>query len=138
MSLALALTASLHPWTALPNNNDEIRLIVQNAPLAGSQYHALPLVWRSLRVGDPLRLIREPDNPHDPRAVRIDWNDHPLGYLPRRQNHMVSEALDRGEELGAKIQTLRPDPNPWKWVEIEIFFSSSPVIPAGPTPREKQ
>ena len=34
-------------------------------------------------AGAALSLVREPDNAYDPRAVRVDWQGHKLGYVPR-------------------------------------------------------
>ncbi|MCO6440889.1 MAG: HIRAN domain-containing protein [Nitrococcus mobilis] len=46
--------------------------------------------------------VREPANPHDPKAVRIDWHNQKLGYVPRDENTAISQMLDRGERLGAR------------------------------------
>lgn len=99
-----------------------IRLLMQSSPLAGSQYHALEEVREHLQVGTPLQLVREPDNPHDARAVRVDWQGHVLGYLPRVENSTVSRALDAGEAVEARISRLREHRNPWQRLEIEVFL----------------
>lgn len=99
-----------------------IRLLVQSSPLAGSQFHALEEVREQLQVGMPLQLVREPENPHDARAVRVDWQGHVLGYLPRVENSTVSRALDAGEAVEARIARLREHRNPWQRLEIEVFL----------------
>ncbi len=88
------------------------RLVLQVSPLAGFQFHQGPRVWKRLAVGDPLTLVREPDNPHDPRAVRVEWRGHKLGYLPRVENTAASQLLDRGARLCARIAWLHTDPDP--------------------------
>ena len=90
----------------------QVRLLVQASPLAGSQFHDLEALRPRLRVGDPLTLVREPENPHDPRAVRVEWQGHKLGYVPRKENRSVAAALDR----------LREDPDPWRRLEFEIWM----------------
>ncbi len=100
---------------------EAVRILVQRSPLAGAQYHALDEVREGLRVGDLLTLVREPDNRHDRRAIRVEWRGRKLGYLPRAANRVVAAALDRGEPLVARIATLRDDPDPWRRVEIEIL-----------------
>ena len=95
---------------------------MQSSPLAGSQFHALEEVREHLQVGTPLQLVREPDNPHDARAVRVDWQGHVLGYLPRVENSTVSRALDAGEAVEARISRLREHRNPWQRLEIEVFL----------------
>lgn len=117
--LTLLLAA---PALAAEPPTGRILLLVQSSPLAGSQYHQLEEVRAQLAVGMPLQLVREPDNPHDPRAIRVDWQGQPLGYLPRAQNTAVSRALDAGEVVEARIAQLREHRNPWRRLEIEVFL----------------
>ena len=98
-----------------------VRLLVQSAPLAGFRYHAAEEVWHELRVGDPLRLEREPDNPHDPNAIAVTWRGRKLGYVPRRDNATLAWGLDRGAPLQARISRLAPHPNPARRIEFEVF-----------------
>ena len=99
-----------------------VRLLVQSSPLAGFRYHAAAEVWRELRVGDALELTREPDNPHDGRAVSVAWRGRRLGYVPRRENAAVAWALDRGERLRGRISALAEHPNPARRIRFEVFI----------------
>ena len=90
------------------------RILVQNSPLAGFQYYQGKELWEQMKVGDALALIREPDNAHDARAVRVEWNGHKLGYVPRQ--------LDRGNRLQARIVRLTKHRDPWKRIEFEVFL----------------
>lgn len=96
--------------------------LLQTSPLAGFQFHEGARVWRRLSVGDPLVLVREPDNPYDPRAVRVEWRGHKLGYVPRRENVAVAQLLDRGARLTARISGLRDHPDPWERVRMDIHL----------------
>jgi len=98
-----------------------IKMLVQSSPLAGFQYYAGQGRWSEMKVGDSLTLIREPDNPHDPKAIRVEWQGEKLGYLPRAENRSVAEELDRGGRVEARIAALREDRNPWKRLLIEVF-----------------
>jgi hypothetical protein len=100
---------------------DTVKLLVQSSPLAGFQYHAGRVLWEQLQVGDALTLIREPENPHDARAVRVEWQGVQLGYLPRAENEAVAAAMDRGERVVARIAALREHKNPWRRVRIEVL-----------------
>jgi len=64
--------------------------------------------------------VREPANPYDARAVRIDWRGHKLGYLPRIENAAVAQMLDRGERIEARIADLRVSPDPWERVVVAV------------------
>lgn len=100
-------------------------IVVQEAPLAGFQYHAARAVWPQLRVGDRLDLVREPDNPHDARAIRVDWQGQPLGYVPRRENAGAARLLDQGNTLHARIVRLVEARDPWLRVRFEIVMPLS-------------
>ncbi|MFA7279853.1 MAG: HIRAN domain-containing protein [Sterolibacterium sp.] len=99
-----------------------IRILVQSSPLAGFQYHAGAAVWDDMRVGDVLVLVREPDNPHDANAIRIDWRGQQLGYLPRRENSAVAAEMDRGGRVEARIAQLRVHRNPWQRVLVDVLL----------------
>jgi hypothetical protein len=113
LALALAVPAAVH--------GQAVRLLVQSSPLAGFRYHEAAAAWAGLRVGDRLDLVREPANPHDPNAVRVEWRGRMLGYVPRGQNAALAWALDRGETVAARISALRAHPNPRLRVELEVF-----------------
>jgi hypothetical protein len=112
----LALSLALQPACAA-----EARIIVQQSPLAGFQYYEGKVLWDNMRVGDPLTLKREPQNPHDANAVRVEWKGQPLGYVPRRDNSDVARQIDRGVPVQARIVRLKEARNPWQRVEFEVF-----------------
>lgn len=109
-------------WTALAPAGERVRLLVQSSPLAGSQYHALADHLADMQVGDRLELVREPDNPHDRQAIRVDWRGRKLGYVPRRENRILAAALDNGEPLLARIVELRAHPDPWQRLRFEVWL----------------
>jgi hypothetical protein len=93
---------------------------LQRSPVAGFQHHHGEGLWPQLAVGQPLQLVREPDNRHDDRAVRVEWQGRKLGYIPRLDNAAVSQLLDRGEGLDAEIAWLNESRNPWERVGVEV------------------
>ncbi len=97
-------------------------ILIQSSPLAGFRYYEGKAIWDEMKIGDALDLVREPDNPHDPRAVRVEWNSHKLGYLPRRENEAVARQLDLGNALQARIVKLRKHRDPWKRIEFEVVL----------------
>lgn len=98
-----------------------IKVLVQSSPLAGFQYHDGQALWPELRPGDALTLVREPDNPHDAQAVRVEWRGRMLGYLPRAENRSVAAEMDRGSTVSARIARLVEHRNPWRRLLIEVF-----------------
>lgn len=97
------------------------RALIQESPLAGFQYHQGERVWPHLWTGQPLRLVREPDNRHDSRAVAVYWRQAKLGYVPRNENAAVAQLLDRGQTLEARIVALKHNPNPWRRLRFAVM-----------------
>jgi len=101
-------------------------ILLQNSPLAGFQYHAGKTLWPQMQVGDALTLVREPDNPHDALAVRVEWRGHKIGYVPRRENADVARFMDGGQTLVARIVRLAEVRDPWSRVRFEILMPLQP------------
>ena len=99
----------------------DVRILVQSSPLAGFRYYAGEALWGELHEGDALSLVREPDNPHDANAVRVEWQGQKLGYLPLAQNQAVAAAMDAGERVDARIAKLRNERNPWHRLLDDVF-----------------
>jgi hypothetical protein len=117
----LASSALVLALAAAPAMAQSVRLVVQSSPLAGFRYHEAPEIWSELRVGDPLTLERERENPHDANAVSVAWRGHKLGYVPRRENALLAWSLDRGEALRARISRLTVHANPARRLEFEVY-----------------
>jgi hypothetical protein len=107
---------------AFPAHAQNVQLVVQDSPLAGFRYGEGEVLWLQLREGDRLELVREPGNPHDPNAVRVDWQGRKLGYVPRRENAAVAWGLDRGAPLRARVSRLTPHANPARRIGFEIYI----------------
>jgi hypothetical protein len=117
----LAAAACLIALNAAAQETGSVRLLVQSSPLAGFRFHEAAQVWPQLKAGDALELSREPDNPHDANAIRVEWQGRVLGYVPRSENAALAWGLDRGAALRARISRLEWHPNPARRVEFEVF-----------------
>jgi hypothetical protein len=107
-------------------------ILLQDSPLAGFQYHAGKTLWPQMQVGDALTLIREPDNPHDAKAVRVEWRGHKIGYVPRRENADVARFMDGGQKLEARISQLSEVRDPWSRVRFEVLIPVQAAEPGAP------
>ena len=119
LAISALLLAAAAP--AVHAQSGEVRMLVQSSPLAGFQYYQGKQLWEEMKVGDALTLVREPDNPHDSNAVRVEWRGHRLGYVPRRENHSVAQHMDRGGGVEARVSRLTRHHNPWQRIEFEVF-----------------
>jgi hypothetical protein len=104
----------------------EAVIVVQRAALAGLRHYEAPRVWREMRVGDRLRLVREADNPHDASAIRVEWRGRKLGYLPRQDNAAAARQLDRGAPLEGRVVELRENRNRSLRIEFDIIAPLAP------------
>jgi hypothetical protein len=97
-------------------------IVVQVSLTAGLRYHDAKAVWDRMKEGEPLALVREPENPYDMNAVRVDWNGHPLGYIPRTENAAIARQMDHGNKLQARITKLTRYRNNHRKLEFEVFL----------------
>jgi len=98
------------------------RIELQRSAVAGFQYHQGEKLWASMSVGDELTLVREAENRYDNRAVRVEWQGHKLGYVPRAENASISHLLDNGQPLRAEIVVLQESHNPWDRVALAVHL----------------
>lgn len=58
-----------------------------------------------INKGDPLRLVREPQNPHDANAIRVEMSDGTLlGRIPRVVAISLAREMDSGANVYAIVQ----------------------------------
>jgi len=119
--LGAALGAQAQEQVLRADAAGAVRLLVQSSPLAGFRYGEAATLWPLLRPGDALELVREPDNPFDANAVRVEWHGHKLGYVPRRDNAALAWGMDRGIAMRARVSRLSEHRNPAKRIEFEVF-----------------
>jgi hypothetical protein len=99
----------------------EAHILIQSSPLAGFQFYRGKVLWSEMKVGDPLTLVREPENPYDANAVRVDWRGEKLGYVPRADNADLARHMDRGTPVNARISRLTEEKNPWKRIRFDVY-----------------
>lgn len=87
--------------------------------IAGFTHAEGPQLLAQLAIGEPLQLQREALNAYDLQAVRIDWQGHKLGYVPRGENTAIAQALDAGRVLKASIAAVHSDD---EWAPLECLI----------------
>jgi hypothetical protein len=115
--IVLCVTLSV----ALAAEQPSARIVVQHAPLAGFVYYEGQAVWERMKTGDALTLAREPANPHDSNAIKLAWQGHMLGYVPRRENADLARQMDLGARVQARITALERLPNGRHRMSYEIY-----------------
>ncbi len=118
-ALALALAHALPP-AAGAADAPTARIVVQRQALAGFVYYDGKAVWERMKTGDLLTLVREPANPHDANAIRLEWKEHMLGYVPRKENADLARQMDHGARPVTRITELARLPNGRHRISYEI------------------
>jgi hypothetical protein len=90
--------------------------------VAGFRYYRGPELIDRMRPGEPIRLVAEPGNPHDPLAVRVEYAGEKLGYVPRRENPVLSRLLRDGARVEGRVVEVRPEEEPWKMLAVEALL----------------
>lgn len=75
-----------------------------------------------LNIDDKLEFFREPDNPHDNRAIVIKNADGvKIGYVPKRDNVIFSRLMDAGKLLFGRITSKDMQGN-WLKIDIKVYL----------------
>lgn len=94
-------------------------------PVAGYQCHQgyETSIQERLQPGDQLRLVREPNNPYDGDAVRVETLGRvQLGFIPRFCNGYLAMLLDMGIRIEAQVLWVDPSAATWEMVEIVYWL----------------
>jgi len=94
----------------------EIFLIETN--IAGTSFLDLEEIEPNLLIGSKLIFIREPDNLHDSKAIRIcNIEGAKLGYIPKANNEILANLMDAGKLIFGLIEEKE-----WrgKWLKVII------------------
>lgn len=70
--------------------------------IVGMKYRGTESLVASMKVGEPLTLIREPTNSHDPNAVQVWGRSTLLGFVKG------TEAAALAREMDAKQTEAKP------------------------------
>lgn len=63
---------------------------------------------------------------YDGKAIELFWKKkHKLGYIPRVDNSMLAQLLNRGETIEAEVSCLRESSNPWKRIAICVWLRTA-------------
>lgn len=88
--------------------------------IAGAGYADYAGRLGDLQFKQELRLVREPDNQYDSRAIRIDdAAGVKIGYVPRDRNMAFGRMLDHGYDLRAQVDKVEAAQN-LVWVSLTL------------------
>lgn len=99
--------------------------------VAGSQFSDANRIIYEICKDDELLLLREPDNSHDPNAIRVmfpyNGSTYFLGYIPQSKSRELAALIDSG--LGhlfvAKVCYLQDDEGYGPIIRFNLFIKQS-------------
>lgn len=91
--------------------------------VAGFQHHDGALVFDKLKVGTPLQLVPERDNPYDPDAMALSIDGVMIGYVPREENALVSllDYYGHADVFEVRVLQVNPEASPWEQVRVGLY-----------------
>jgi len=101
----------------------EREIFLFDTHIAGTSYiEGIQDLGPRLHLDDKLDFFREPNNPHDNKAIVIKNADGvKIGYIPQADNVIFSRLMDAGKLLFAKIISKEIVGN-WVKITIRVFL----------------
>ncbi|MCO5242148.1 MAG: HIRAN domain-containing protein [Chitinophagaceae bacterium] len=91
--------------------------------VAGFRHYEGMKLLDSMKEGDLLELVREPENQYDDCAIALHLQGRKIGFIPASVNEMLSYLLDADAlSLFAVITHLEKNSQPWENVAIAVYF----------------
>lgn len=115
------MVSALHNGVDLPLPFEQ-DIFLYGTEIAGTRYREnIAALYEMIQEGDMLTLIREPENPYDEYAIRIDVDEdgipgynpavtdlgdksRMLGYVPRTFNKPFARLMDAGKLLYGTVR----------------------------------
>lgn len=69
----------------------------------------------------PLDLVREPGNPADGWAIRVEHGGRKIGYVPADKNELLARLMDGGKTIRGALASSELQGNWWK-VHMEVIL----------------
>lgn len=95
--------------------------------IKGFQHWDGVLVLSNMKVGDKLDLVPEFNNPFDPQAIAVYFNDSKLGYVPADENETFAVMFFYGykDAFEARVMQIDPEADPWNQVRMGIYVTDA-------------
>lgn len=109
----------------LPKPFERFIFLLETTVAGTTRIKDIDKIIDSLNIRDDLILYREPDNPNDKHAIRIETiNREKIGYVPRQNNVVISRLMDAGKKIVAEVTEIESRGN-WFRILFAIFLHES-------------
>lgn len=101
----------------------EREIFLFDTHVAGTSYvEGIEELEPHLKAGEKLDFFREPDNPHDKRAIVIkNASGVKIGYVPRADNVIFSRLMDAGKLLFGRIVSKEMQGS-WLKIGLKVYL----------------
>ena len=84
-------------------------------------------IFPKIKVGDKLGLFREATNEYDKHAILVKYHGEKIGYVPRKDNYVLSKLMDGGKHLYGVVDSIGVDEvyenHQFKFINFKIFLN---------------
>ena len=86
-------------------------------------------IFPLIKSRDKLDLFREASNEYDKHAILVKYNGQKIGYVPRKDNYVLSKLMDGGKQLYGIVESVGVDEvyegYENKFIYFKIFLKES-------------
>lgn len=117
------LIGYLHQGGSVAPMPFEQEIYLYRTHVAGASYvDGIDALAGPLEEGDPLELLREPDNEFDRYAILVRTaSGQKIGYVPRYDNLVFARLMDAGKYLFARVKDAKKSGEHWI-IEFRIYM----------------
>ena len=84
-------------------------------------------IFPKIEVGDRLDLFREATNEYDKHAILVKYRGEKIGYVPRKDNYVLSKLMDGGKHLYGVVVSIGMDEvyenYQFRFINFKIFLN---------------
>lgn len=118
-----SLLQTLHSEVQAPAPYSEDILLLSTFAAGTTHVAGIEELEPFLQPGERVKLVRVPDNPSDPNAIKLYTRDGvKLGYVPRQENQILARLMDAGKLLYAVIRE-KSWRGAWLQLGIDIYMT---------------
>lgn len=89
-------------------DNENANQSLFKTELVGTQYEGRNERIEKVKIGDKVKLIREPDNKYDSNAIDVHNDEGTLGHIPSDVAYNLAQILDNGHKYVAEVSNVVP------------------------------
>ena len=78
--------------------------------------------WQSIEDGAILEVERDIENPYDGCAVKVNYHNRQIAWIPKPDNQELSRALDHGEVVDCVVTRIFGTPIDRPHIEVELSW----------------